>query len=183
MSNSIFVYFTDSVLRAPTIGSMLMCMAAALVGVIVFLKKQSLLGESLSHAAYPGVIIGVIIAGAMDIGEERELPIAMFIMGGALVTSLLGLWAIGFLQKYLKVRSDSALCFILAAFFGIGLTLASQVQFVYSSLYRQVQVYLYGQAATMTDVHIIIYGILAFVITIVVSPKHRFVTSVRDIGS
>ena len=168
MSHSFIDYFTDAVLRAPTIGCMLMCMAAALVGVIVFLKKQSLLGESLSHAAYPGVIIGVIVAGYLDINESMELPIALLVMGGALISSLLGMWSIGFLQNKLKVRSDSALCFILAAFFGIGLTLASQVQFAYSSLYRQVQVYLYGQAATMTDIHIVIYGILAFVILLVV---------------
>lgn len=168
MPDSIFAFFTDPVLRAPTIGCMLMCMAAALVGVIVFLKKQSLLGESLSHAAYPGVIIGVIIAGAMDINESNELSIAMLVMGGALVTSLMGMWAIGFLQYRMKVRSDSALCFILAAFFGIGLTLASQVQFAYSSLYRQAQVYLYGQAATMIDAHIWIYGVLTFVIMSVI---------------
>lgn len=145
-----------------------MCMAAALVGVIVFLKKQSLLGESLSHAAYPGVILGVIVAGAMDINESKELPIAMLVMGGALISSLIGMWAIGFLQNRMKVRSDSALCFILAAFFGIGLTLASQVQFVYSTLYRQAQVYLYGQAATMTDAHIWIYGVLTLLILIVI---------------
>lgn len=168
MPDSLFSYFTDAVLRAPTIGCMLMCMAAALVGVIVFLKKQSLLGESLSHAAYPGVIIGVIIAGAMDFSESQELPIALLVMGGALITSLIGMWTIGFLQYRMGVRSDSALCFILAAFFGIGLTLASQVQFAYSSLYRQAQVYLYGQAATMTDVNILIYGVLALVILIVV---------------
>lgn len=162
--DSILDFFTDPVLRAPTIGCMLMCMAAALVGVIVFLKKQSLLGESLSHAAYPGVIIGVIIAGAMELNESSELPIAMLVMGGALISSLLGMWAIGFLQYRMGVRSDSALCFILAAFFGIGLTLASQVQFAYSSLYRQAQVYLYGQAATMTDTHIWIYGALALLI-------------------
>lgn len=168
MSHSLTDYFTDAVLRAPTIGCMLMCMAAALVGVIVFLKKQSLLGESLSHAAYPGVIIGAIIAGTFDINEDQELPMALLIMGGALVTSLMGMWAIGFLQNRLKVRSDSALCFILAAFFGIGLTLASQVQFAYSSLYRQVQVYLYGQAATMTEVHIYIYGALAFTIVLAI---------------
>lgn len=168
MLSSVFSYFTDSVLRAPTIGCMLMCMAAALVGVIVFLKKQSLLGESLSHAAYPGVIIGVIIAGTLEISQDHETIIALLVMGGALVSALIGLWAIGFLQNRLEVRSDSALCFILAAFFGIGLTLASQVQFAYSSFYRQVQVYLYGQAATMTDVHIVIYGVLASTILLVV---------------
>jgi manganese/zinc/iron transport system permease protein len=168
MSDSILDFFTDPVLKAPTIGCMLMCMAAALVGVIVFLKKQSLLGESLSHAAYPGVIAGVIIAGATDISESSELPIALLVMGGALITSLIGMWCIGFLQNRMNVRSDSALCFILAAFFGIGLTLASQVQFAYTSLYRQAQVYLYGQAATMTDTHIWIYAVLTLLIVGVV---------------
>ena len=54
---SIFQSFTDPVLQAPTIGSMLMCLASALIGVIVFLRKKALLGEALSHAAYPGVVI------------------------------------------------------------------------------------------------------------------------------
>lgn len=165
---NVYSYFTDAVLRAPTIGCMLMCFAAALVGVIVFLKKQSLLGESLSHAAYPGVIIGVIYAGILDMDEEQEVKIAVLVMIGAFLSALLGLWAISFLEKRLNVRSDSALCFVLSSFFGIGLTLASQVQFAYSSLYRQVQVYLYGQAATMTDIHVLVYGILSVSILLAV---------------
>lgn len=168
MLGSVFLYFTDPVLRAPTIGCMLMCLAAALVGVIVFLKKQSLLGESLSHAAYPGVIVGVILAGMGGLGAGSELPIAILIMVGAFTTAMAGLWVIRILERRLKVRSDSALCFVLAAFFGIGLTLASHVQFAFTSLYRQVQVYLYGQAATMTDVHILIYGLLALAVVIVI---------------
>ena len=52
-----FLYFTDAVLRAPTIGCMLMCFSAALIGVVVVLRKQSLIGEALSHAAYPGVVL------------------------------------------------------------------------------------------------------------------------------
>lgn len=164
MSGSPLLYFTDSVLRAPTIGCMLMCFAAALVGVIVFLKKQSLLGESLSHAAYPGVIIGVICAGVLSLSEEEELSVAILIIIGAFLSTIAGLWAITFLERKLNVRSDSALCFVLSAFFGIGLTLASEVQFAYPSLYRQVQVYLYGQAATMTDIHILIYGVLSVVV-------------------
>lgn len=168
MIGSLLLYFSDSVLRAPTIGCMLMCFAAALVGVIVFLRKQSLLGESLSHAAYPGVIVGVLIAGVMSLTDEQESAVAMFIMGGAFLSTIAGLWAITFLERQLNVRSDSALCFVLSAFFGIGLTLASEVQFSYSSLYRQVQVYLYGQAATMTDVHIFIYGALSAIVLFVV---------------
>jgi manganese/zinc/iron transport system permease protein len=168
ISSSPWVYFYDPVLRAPTIGSMLMCLAAALVGVLVFLRKQSLVGESLSHAAYPGVIMGVIIAGLFGIEEQAELTVALLIMGGAFVTSLLGLLTISFLETRLKVHSDSALCFVLASFFGIGLTLASEVQVRYTPLYSQVISYLYGQAATMTDVHILIYGLLSLFITLLI---------------
>lgn len=168
MFSSPFVYFTDAVLRAPTIGCMLMCFSAALVGVIVFLKKQSLLGESLSHAAYPGVIVGVITAGVFEINDEGEMSIALLTMIGAFISAMAGLWMIAFLECKLNVRPDSALCFVLSVFFGIGLTLASQIQSVYSSLYRQAQAYLYGQAATMTDIHIAIYGGLSVVVLAVI---------------
>lgn len=168
MFASPFSYFTDPVLRAPTIGSMLMCLAASLMGVIVFIKRQSLLGESLSHASYPGVILGVILAAFLGFNDTDEFAIAFFIMGGAFFTAILGLFAIQFLERKMKVRSDSALCFVLSSFFGIGLTLASEVQFSLTSLYRQVQVYLYGQAATMTDTHILIYAVLSFLVILLV---------------
>ncbi len=168
MSNSPLSFFTDAVLRAPTIGSMLMCFAAALVGVIVFLRKQSLLGESLSHSAYPGVILGVIIAGLLNIDEAAEGTIGLLIMIGAFFSAMAGLWAIHFLVSKMRVRNDSALCFVLSGFFGVGLTLASQVQFSYTSLYRKIQVYLYGQAATMTDIHIVIYGALSLLVLLII---------------
>lgn len=168
MISLILQHFTDPVLRAPTIGCMLMCFAAALVGVIVFLKKQSLLGETLSHSAYPGVIVGIIFAGALSISDDEETKVALFIMTGAFVSTIFGMLSITFFERKLSIRSDSALCFVLSSFFGIGLTLASEVQFAYTSLYRQVQVYLYGQAATMTDIHILIYGILSAIIVLVI---------------
>lgn len=160
-------YFIDPILRGPTLGSMLMCLGASLVGVLVLLRKQALIGESLSHAAYPGVIGGVILAGFL------KLDPTLLTLLGAAATALVGLWAIHFLIHRLKVKSDSALCFILAAFFGIGLTLASHVQFAFTNLYRQAVVYLYGQAATMTDIHILIYGILAFAIVVLVILFHK----------
>jgi len=168
-----FIFFTDAVLRAPTIGCMLMCLTASLVGVIVFLRKQSLLGESLSHAAYPGVVIGVMIAGFFKLSDEDQSLIALLIMVLAFFSSLIGLWSIHWLSRKMKIKTDSALCFILSSFFGIGLTLASQVQFSYSSLYRQIQAYLYGQAATMTDVHIYIYGFFSLLIITVICSFYK----------
>lgn len=159
-------YFTDAVLRAPTIGCMLMSMAASLVGVIVFVQKRSLLGESLSHAAYPGVTSAAVLSVLLIPGQEELF--AVFILVGALVSALIGLKLIDLLEKKFKVRNDSALCFILSAFFGIGLTIASRIQITHPQEYKQIQVYFYGQAATMTDVHIVIYGTLAVLIALAI---------------
>ncbi|MCE2982640.1 MAG: metal ABC transporter permease [Parachlamydia sp.] len=167
-SYSLWSFFHDPVLRGPTIGSMLMCLAASLVGVIVFLRKQTLVGETLSHASYPGVIMGVLLAGSLDIRETDDVPLALCILAGAMATSLLGLFCIYFLEKKMRVSSDTALCFVLSTFFGIGLTMTSEVQFSHTSLYKQVLTYLYGQAATMTDAHILIYGFLSLIVALIV---------------
>ncbi|MBA3957269.1 MAG: metal ABC transporter permease [Parachlamydiaceae bacterium] len=146
---------------------MLMCLVAALIGSLIFLRKQSLIGEALSHAAYPGVIIGALFAGFLNFDETQELYITLLIMLGAFCTALMGLWIIHFLETKCKIHSDAALCFILASFFGIGLTLASEMQFSHTSLYRQSLAYLYGQSATMTDLHILIYGSLSALVILV----------------
>lgn len=166
-------FFTDPILRGPTVGCMLMCLAAALVGVIVFLRKESLLGESLSHAAYPGVVLGIAIAGALGLSDAQESAISLLVMGGAFLSALLGLWVIGFLQRRLKVKPDASLCLVLSTFFGVGLTIASQVQFTHTVLFRQAQAYLFGQAATMHDTHIQIYGALSLAIIIAITILYK----------
>ncbi len=158
-------FFTDPVLRAPTIGSILICLSTALIGSIAYLRKQSLIGEALSHATYPGVIIGVIIAAWLGISPYEQGPLTISILLGASLTAILGYFSIIKLQSLWNVSPDVALCTILSIFFGIGITLASGVQFSSPELYRQSFIYLFGQAATMTDIDLIIYGALAFIIT------------------
>lgn len=155
-------YFTDPVLQAPTIGSMLMCLSSALVGVIVFLRKRSLLGEALSHATYPGVVLSVLFMATFF--PDAYDFMALGILIGAFVTSLLGLWAIEKMERSYHVKNDAALCFVLSIFFGVGVLIASRVQSTHALWYKTIQIFLYGQAATMTDVHIYIYAVLALVL-------------------
>lgn len=155
-----WLYFTDPVLRAPTIGSMLMCFAASLIGVIAVIRRKSLLGETLSHASYPGVVISAILAAYLFPQSEEGLALAVLI--GALCFALLGLFFVHQLKERFKVQSDAALCLVLSVFLGIGVLIASRIQITHALWYRQIQVYLYGQVATMTDVHIWIYSSLSF---------------------
>ena len=65
-----------------------------------------------------------------------------------------------------KVKPDSALTFVLAAFMGWGILLASIMQKSHPVGYRQSLLYLYGQAATMTSDQAILYGSFTAVLTL-----------------
>ncbi|OGN64973.1 MAG: hypothetical protein A3E80_00530 [Chlamydiae bacterium RIFCSPHIGHO2_12_FULL_49_9] len=163
MSISFWEFFIHPVLRAPMWGCILMCLASSLIGVPIFLKKRSLLSESLSHAAYPGVIIGVSLFALLFPSGEEWVSIAVLI--GAFISSLLGLKAIEWLEQKGKARSDAALSFVLSVFFGLGIVAASAMQSTLPVWHKQTQMLLFGQAATMSDLHIAIYGAMALLVS------------------
>lgn len=154
-----WAYFTDPILRAPTIGCILMCAAASLAGVILLLQRKLLISESSSHAAYPGAIGGVLILSMFGIEYEKYTFLA--VLAGALLSSWVGLKSVRLLERNWKVSSDAALCFVLAVFFGGGVLLASGLQQTQPVWVQQTQILLFGQAATLTDEHVAMYAILA----------------------
>lgn len=168
---SLLEYFTDPLLRGPTIGSILMCATSAMVGVIAVLRRRALLGESLSHASYPGVLISLSVVASV-VAQPSEWVVTAAIFVGAFATALLGLVAIRALETR-RVKSDSALCFVLASFFGLGMLLASRLQFSQAKWYRTAQAYLYGQTATMTDADAWIYGLLAVVVVLMLGAFYK----------
>ena len=151
----------DPLIRAPLFGSILMSLASSIVGVIAFVNRRSLVGEALSHAAYPGVVIAVLVASFLGM-SNFSIPILL----GGFVFSLLGLGCIEFFEKKLKIHSDASLCFVLSVFLGIGVLFASYIQRLYPLSYQKIQVFLYGQVATMNDSHIYLYGWLTLVVLV-----------------
>jgi manganese/zinc/iron transport system permease protein len=130
---------------------MLMCIASSIVGVILFLEKRSLIGETLSHAAYPGVVLGLVISYGFE-----ELSFLVALLFGSFTASI-ALVAYNRLTRLFNVKSDSALCMVLASFFGVGILFISAIQLTHGGLYKQAEGYLFGQVATMSDLHIWIY--------------------------
>lgn len=158
-------YFTDPILRAPAWGCMLMCLSSSLMGAVVFLRKKSLLAESLSHASYPGALLAIFfLAAFFPRGGEQWAFLAVLL--GAFLASFLALKAIEWLERRGKIVPDTALCFVLSVFFGVGIVIASALQGSFPSWFKQVQMLLFGQAATMTDMHIAMYGSLSGLISL-----------------
>lgn len=160
---SFLSFFTDPVLRAPTWGCLLMSIASALMGVPILLKKRSLLSETLSHATYPGVVVGVFVFAALF--PQGEDWVFLAVLGGAFLFALLALFCVNVLEKRCKVSSDASLSFVLSLFFGAGIVGASVLQAIYPKWQKQVQMLLFGQAATMNDTHIVVYGCMALLVS------------------
>lgn len=113
-----------------------------MLGSFAVLRKQSLLGDAISHAALPGIAIAFLITGAKDTN---------ILLLGALLSGLLGtFWIRGIITKT-HLKSDTALGLILSLFFGFGMLLLTFIQKQPNANQAGLDKYLFGQAATLVE--------------------------------
>ncbi|MDX1278069.1 iron chelate uptake ABC transporter family permease subunit [Oceanihabitans sediminis] len=134
--------FSDYTLRTITLGTAILGAVTGMLGSFAVLRKQSLLGDAISHAALPGIAIAFLITGAKD---------SNILLLGALVSGLIGtFWIRGIITKT-HLKSDTALGLILSLFFGFGMLLLTFIQKQPNSNQAGLDKYLFGQAATLVE--------------------------------
>lgn len=143
------VDWIDPVLAAPLLACTSLGMLFGFLGCYVVLQNKSLLGEALSHACYPGLVLGGLVSACFWQNDSFEELLTIFI-GAALF-----IWLAEMLMKSMmqncKFSSDAALCSTLASFFAAGLLLISIFQPNFPLLARRLQSLLLGQAATVSN--------------------------------
>ncbi len=135
-------FFTDYTLRTITLGTAILGAICGMLGSFAVLRKQSLLGDAISHAALPGIAIAFLITGVKD---------ANYILLGALVSGLVGTFWIKGIVKRTRLKSDTALGLILSLFFGFGMLLLTFIQKMPNANQAGLDKYLFGQAATLVE--------------------------------
>lgn len=134
--------FSDYTLRTITLGTAILGAVTGMLGSFAVLRKQSLLGDAISHAALPGIAIAFLITGAKD---------SNILLLGALVSGLIGtFWIRGIISKT-HLKSDTALGLILSLFFGFGMLLLTFIQKQPNANQAGLDKYLFGQAATLVE--------------------------------
>lgn len=140
--------YQDYTFQVVVIGVALLGMISGVLGSFAVLRKQSLLGDGISHTALPGVILAFLIVGS------KELEILLL---GGIITGLIGTWCIFVIEKYSTITFDSALAMVLSIFFGLGLVLLTYVQKLSNANQAGLESFIYGQASAMLveDVQVI----------------------------
>lgn len=162
---SLITLFTNPIYQVSVLSAMLMCMITSVVGVFVLIKKRSLIGEVLSHCTYPGIAVSVLIFFAI-LGRENLLSYLVILFMG-FIFCFIGYFFVHYLEKKTNLSSDTALCLTLASFLGIGVLLTSTMQISHPVWVGKIQMFLYGQIATMTSMHLHIYTILSLLVLVV----------------
>lgn len=140
------------------LSTLILGMASGIIGCFAYWKRQSLMSDSLSHAALPGVVIGFALVG------EKNLPV---MIAGAAISALIGALLIHWIRSSSRVKEDAAMGIILSVFFGFGIMLLSFVNRMPGGNQSGLDSFIYGQAASMVrkDVYTMIF--LALIVMII----------------
>ncbi|MBC7813715.1 MAG: metal ABC transporter permease [Burkholderiales bacterium] len=147
----ISLIFTDYTIRTVALGAAILGIISGTLSSYTVLRKQSLLGDAMSHATLPGVVIAYIITG-----EKATLPLML----GAIIAGWLGALLVMVITTQTRVKQDSALGTVLAVFFGFGLTLLSWVQRQGSASQSGLDKFLFGRAAALTTDEVLLMAIV-----------------------
>lgn len=133
--------FRDYSFWTVVLGTLVLALASSIVGTVTVLTKQSLIGDMLGHASYPGVILAYML-----FQTRHPLVLLLGAMGSGYLSYRLVYW----IAKHRRQSLANALTLVSASFLGIGILLKQFIQGheVFSkSAQAGLQTYLFGQAA------------------------------------
>jgi len=138
----------DYTLTNVALGGTLLGALCGMAGTFAVLRGQSLIGDTLSHAALPGVALAFLVFG-------RE-PLALLL--GAAATGSLGVLLVNWLSSTTRLKQDAAMGIVLAAFFAIGVALLSYIQGRADASQAGLDKFIFGQAAAIIARDVAILG-------------------------
>ncbi|HEX6202691.1 MAG TPA: iron chelate uptake ABC transporter family permease subunit [Thermoanaerobaculia bacterium] len=123
-------------------GAAILGATGGVLGGFALLRRQSLLGDALAHAALPGVCLGYLLTGS-------KTPLPLF--AGALVAGIVGALVILAIVRWSRIKEDVAIGIVLSVFFGVGIVLLTWIQRLPAGNQSGLDKFLFGQAATLVD--------------------------------
>ncbi len=132
----------------PLLAALLAGGTCGLLGSFLVLRREALLGDAITHAVLPGIVLGFALSGA-----RSGAPILL----GAALAALLAAWTIGWLARRARLERGAATGIVFTALFALGLVLlevtgARQVDLdVDCVLFGQMEVLLWPEATGLAS--------------------------------
>jgi manganese/iron transport system permease protein len=134
--------------------AVMVAVPTALLSCFLVLKGWSLMGDAISHAVLPGVVLAYIIG----------IPLGI----GAFVAGMTCALSVGYLKENSRIKEDTVMGVVFAGLFGLGIVL-------YTSIQTDVHLdhILFGDILGVSPADLVQTGIIALVVTAIVLAKWR----------
>ncbi len=113
----------------------LVAASCALVGVFIVLRKMALLGDAISHAVLPGIVIAFLLTG-----ERSPLPMIL----GAATLGVVTVFLVELFNRTRRLKEDASIGVVFPALFSLGVILISRYA---SQVDLDLDCVLYGEIA------------------------------------
>ncbi|MBB4122644.1 metal ABC transporter permease [Martelella radicis] len=140
----------EFMVRALIISTMV-AVPMALLSCFLVLKGWSLMGDAISHAVFPGVVIAYIIG----------FPYAIGAFAAGMVCAL----ATGYLSENSRIKQDTVMGIVFAGMFGLGLVMYVKIQssvHLDHILFGDMLGVSWGDIAETTAISVLVVGALGF---------------------
>ncbi|MEM7625954.1 MAG: iron chelate uptake ABC transporter family permease subunit [Planctomycetota bacterium] len=108
----------DALYLKGTLCSILVGLGCGLLGCFVVLRRMALIGDALSHAVLPGVVLAYMVTG-----DTQPVPLLI----GALVSGLVAAVLINLTTRHSRTKEDSSIGIVFTALFALGIVLVSNL--------------------------------------------------------
>lgn len=98
----------------PLAASVLAALSCGLLGNFLVLRRQSMLGDAISHSVLPGIVVAFLLAGSRN-------PAVM--LAGAAVAGLLSVFLTEVVKRVGRVEPGAAMGVVFSVFFAVGVYL------------------------------------------------------------
>ncbi len=134
--------------------SILVSIPAALLSCFLVLKGWSLMGDAISHAVLPGIVLAYILA----------IPLAI----GAFIAGMICALGTGYLKENSRIKEDTVMGVVFSGMFALGLVL-------YTKIETDVHLdhILFGNMLGTNNSDLMETGIIALVLTVLVIARWR----------
>ena len=160
----------DYTLRNIALGAAVLGIVSGVLGSFAVLRRQGLLGDTLAHAALPGICVAYLLTGSKS-------PLVLFL--GAAISGWVATLVLLRIVRETRIKEDSALGVVLSVFFGVGIMLLTFILKHNDANQAGLDKFLFGQAATVTaeDVNTMtILGVFALLVVAVLYKEFKIIT-------
>lgn len=160
MFNTLLTLLNDYTFQIVALGTGLLGAVSGLVGSYVTLRKESLLGDTIGHAALLGITAMFMII------QAKITPLLLI---GALMSGLLAVFFIQSFTQKTVLKLDSAMALVITFFFGGALVIMTFIQGQAGANQAGLSNFIFGQASAMLrrDVYLMI-GVSVFAVVMVI---------------